>query len=373
MMNTMVRRILIYRLGSIGDTIVALPCLHLIARSFPSAERRLLTNIPVNMKAAAMADVLGRSNLVHGYFTYPIGTRDIGRLWKLRMQIADWSPDMLIYLAKPRGQVKIFRDSLFFYLCGIRKIIGMPYLPSMQNVREINGNELYESEAHRLSRCLQGVGYVDLDDPANWDLLLSRKELMRADQILHDWRKDCIFLSASIGTKVDTKRWGVENWRKLLAKLSNFNPNLGLVLIGSQDERILSDEVAIGWNGPKKNLCGNISPRVSAAVVGKSILFIGHDSGPMHLAASMQVPCVAIFRPQTKPGEWFPWGKNHSVIYHHTDRCSGGLMQGIGEKNRSIMAIAVDDVFAVALKKIQHVSQNKYESIPRRNQQDTGE
>src|ERR1022692_4022661 len=65
-----VRRVLIYRLGSLGDTVVALPCFHLIARTYPNAERRLLTNFPVHAKAPAAAAVLGDSGLVHGYMSY---------------------------------------------------------------------------------------------------------------------------------------------------------------------------------------------------------------------------------------------------------------------------------------------------------------
>ena len=45
-----IRRVLIYRMGSLGDTVVALPALHLVDRAFPLAERRMLTNFPVNAK-----------------------------------------------------------------------------------------------------------------------------------------------------------------------------------------------------------------------------------------------------------------------------------------------------------------------------------
>ena len=47
------RRVLVYRLGSLGDMLVALPALHLVARAFPEAERRMLTNVPVSSKAPA--------------------------------------------------------------------------------------------------------------------------------------------------------------------------------------------------------------------------------------------------------------------------------------------------------------------------------
>ena len=58
LLNDQARRVLVYRLGSLGDTLIALPSFHLIARAFPSAERRLLTNLPVAAKAPPAAAVL---------------------------------------------------------------------------------------------------------------------------------------------------------------------------------------------------------------------------------------------------------------------------------------------------------------------------
>ena len=74
------RRVLVYRLGSLGDMVVALPALHLVARAFPEAERRMLTNVPVNSKAAAAAAILEGSGLVQGYMRYAVGTRSVREL-----------------------------------------------------------------------------------------------------------------------------------------------------------------------------------------------------------------------------------------------------------------------------------------------------
>ena len=70
------------------------------------------------------------------------------------------------------------------------------------------------------------------------------------------------------------------------------------------------------WEGPVLNLCGRISPRESAAVVHHARLFLGADSGPMHLAAAGGVPCVIPFAALDLPGRWFPVGKFHKPIYH---------------------------------------------------------
>src|SRR5262249_62394923 len=56
--------ILIFRTGSLGDTIVALPCFHWIARSFPESRRIVLTNTPVSEKAAPLESILANTGLI---------------------------------------------------------------------------------------------------------------------------------------------------------------------------------------------------------------------------------------------------------------------------------------------------------------------
>ncbi|MFM8990095.1 MAG: hypothetical protein ACKOUS_10790, partial [Alphaproteobacteria bacterium] len=61
-----VRRVLVFRLGSLGDTVVALPSFHRVARAFPRAERRVLTNVPRSARETDLDAVLGGTDLVHG-------------------------------------------------------------------------------------------------------------------------------------------------------------------------------------------------------------------------------------------------------------------------------------------------------------------
>jgi len=111
-----------------------------------------------------------------------------------------------------------------------------------------------------------------------------------------------------------------------------------------QSEFDRSERLAKRWRGPVLNVCGRLSPRESAALIGKAIAFVGHDSGPMHLAASVGTPCVAIFSAQDKPGVWFPFGTRNRVLYHQTD-CYGCLLQVcIARKKECIRSITVEQV-----------------------------
>src|SRR5208283_4872574 len=111
-------RILIFRPGSVGDTVVCLPCLHLIARRFPNAERRLLTNSPALKVSVPVKAILDGTRLVDDYFE--VDYNDVRRRsrtkWDLCRRIRSWRPDLLIVLTEPRDFKQHFSELAFFKL-----------------------------------------------------------------------------------------------------------------------------------------------------------------------------------------------------------------------------------------------------------------
>ncbi len=306
-------RILLYRLGSLGDTVVALPCLHLLRRVWPSAEITLLTNVPVASKAPPAAQILENSGLINGLLEYPAELRNWSQIRRLRSTIRAQRFDLCIHLAAPRGLRNSIRDYFFFRSCGIPKIIGVPWRkPDLQPPRLPSG--LYEREAARLARRLLLLGPIDLVAPESWDLRLTAEELKAADDLLTPAGISGKFLAVSVGTKIPVKDWGEANWTALFRRLQ---PSLGgtpLVAIGAKEEFDLTQRCVRGWPGTVANLCGATSPRVSAAILRKAALFLGHDSGPMHLAAAVGTRCIAIFSAHGLAGQWFPNGPSHINI-----------------------------------------------------------
>ena len=341
------KRVLIYRLGSLGDTLIALPALHLIARAFPQAERRMLTNFPVNVKAPDTAAILENSNLVHGYFRYVVGMRSPRELISLWWQLFRWRPQVLVYVGSARGVESARRDANFFRLCGIRHLIGTPLTEDMQQNRWEESDQALEPEGARLARNLSELGDANLDAPANWDLSLTEAEQTRAQEALSATAGRRI-IAVSVGTKVQSKDWGRDNWRALLNSLATLYSDHALALCGAAEESDASEFTADGWRknskSPVVNLCGLLTPRESAAVLAHARVFVGHDSGPMHLAAAVQTPCVAIFAARNKPRVWFPYGKQHRILYHQTDCWGCGLETCIIERKKCLTSITVDEV-----------------------------
>lgn len=352
-----VERVLIYRLGSLGDTVIALPCFHLVARVYPNVERRVLTNFSISQKAAALSEILGDSGLIHGYFEYPVGLRDARRLLALRAEIARWKPDVLVYMIPHRGMVNAFRDAIFFRACGIRKLVGVPYTKALQSNIGPDQFGLFEYEAARLARTLAPLGDANLNSAASWDLNLTDEEAGLAKKILSGWSAKP-FVACSLGTKVDVKDWGLRNWEQLIQQLGQEHPDYGLLWIGAGDELEQCDIVSKNWPGLTINLCGKLTPRQSAAILEHAAIFIGHDSGPMHLAASVGIPCVAIFSARDKPGIWFPYGAHHKVIYHKTE-CYGCKLSTCAKyQKKCIASIMVEEVKGAATELLRDKAKN---------------
>jgi heptosyltransferase-3 len=306
--------ILIYRLGSLGDTVLCLPCFHRVAECFPDSRRIVITNKPVSKSAPGLLDVLAGSDLIHGTIDYHIGSRsplELGRLWlKLRALKAD----AIVYLTAARGKSVVLRDIRFFRSCGISRIIGAPVTDDLQlnRLNPATGEE--EQECTRLARAITELGSIDFDDRAYWDLRLTDMERRLADDVLKPFNGGA-FVAVNMGGKAAENDWGVSNWQALIMELHGRLDNLRLVFVGADNDADRAGVVAAEMRGQSLNLCGKLNPRETAAVLAQASLFIGHDSGPLHLAAACNVPCVGIYSNRHKPRKWHPYGRRHQIIH----------------------------------------------------------
>ena len=342
------KKILIYRLGSLGDTVVALPCFHLLARKYPNSIRILLTNKPVNEKAPAAWLVLGESGLIHEYISYSVATRNVIELAKLGWKLRRLHIDTLVYLTPPRGEAATRRDEIFFRLCGIREIVGVPR-DGLTTYRYDPRADRYEAEASRLARCITQIGDARLNDSKSWDLRLTHREHLMAESALRPL-KGSPFLALGISSKQNVKDWGIANWRELMPHLRTEFPRHALVFIGAKDDHSAFEAVRGKWQGQSLNLGGELSPRESAGVIQRADIFIGVDSGPMHLAAAVGTPCVSLFASNRLPGIWFPFGEAHQTIYHKTYCLGCDLQVCTVENKKCILSISIDEVVAAAVR-----------------------
>jgi heptosyltransferase-3 len=308
------KRIVLFRIGSIGDTVVALPGFHAVRRAFPDAHITLLTNVPTSTKAAPLMMVLGDdSGFVDDVIDYPGGLSNPLEVARLALQLRRTGADTLVYMMPVRGETDLRRDALFFRLAGMRRILCLPKDEDQRVSRVDPETGLVEPEAKRLVRCLAPLGEIDLEDRAMWDLRLTAAErdegARLADQVPRP------FLAINTGGKVVCKDWGFDRWAELLMRFRDSAGVPGLMIVGAPDDAKRAVALTEVWGEGCVSLCGGPTPREAAAALSHARLFLGHDSGPLHLAQCMGISALGLFGDYNRPVQWHPIGNHVSVLH----------------------------------------------------------
>jgi heptosyltransferase I len=112
------------------------------------------------------------------------------------------------------------------------------------------------------------------------------------------------------GARWDTKRWSVDGFREIAARIRN--QNIPVLLLGSPDEAALCNQIEQGVPGTI-NLAGKTNLAQMIAALDRARLVIGNDSGPLHVAVALGKPVVALYGP-TDPNFVGPYGQLDHVI-----------------------------------------------------------
>ncbi len=323
------KRILVFRIGHLGDTIVALPAFWEIRNRFPSANIALLSNSdPLNPNYVSASSVIPEHGLFDETISYPATTGGISyyfEMIKLARKIRRFAPDTVFYLMpRIRTLKQIRRDELFFKLGGVKSLIGADHLrqnrlPARAEypAREIN------SEADHLLRSL-GFDEPDLEKGSDDLLRLNENELAVGrdliEQSVSSGADPVRIIAVAPGSKWGSKVWAEENYRETVQHLIDEFDIFPIVFGGPEDaekgERLIRD-----WG---RGLCaaGKLNVRESAAAMKICKLYLGNDTGTMHLAAAVGTKCVAIFAAVDYPGRWYPFGSGHKIFREQVS-CEG--------------------------------------------------
>ncbi|MGX8009131.1 glycosyltransferase family 9 protein [Mesorhizobium sp. ORM8.1] len=114
------------------------------------------------------------------------------------------------------------------------------------------------------------------------------------------------FLAVHAGASFAGRRWQPERFAEAIDTIST-QTGLSVVLVGGPDETEANDQIMALVRTPVVNLVGALSLEALLALLKEARLFLGNESGPMHIAAAAGTPVVGLFG-LTNPVRWAPVG-----------------------------------------------------------------
>ena len=342
-------RIGIYRVGHLGDTVVAMPAFWTVRQRFPDARITLITVRHREDTRVQVFDVIPPGTVYDDLLAFPRRVSgggllsNLSRMWAIRKRRIE----TLVYLTARRTPTQMRRDRLFFRLAGVRSFVGMVSEVTIDRPQRPDGPlPTIQSEADVLLDHLQKDGLIlpeGVTPRMDLGLSLAEREQAAAWLNMAGFGPESRLVCVAPCSKMPSKTWPEERFVEVCRELDR-RYELRFVTLGGHSETGICELVA---RSVRRGIsaAGKLSIRESAAVACLSSMYLGVDSGPMHLAASCGVPCVAVFAAVDWPGRWHPYGPGHHVHRRYVP-CEGCRLDVCDKQNLCLTMIPASDVIA---------------------------
>ncbi|GAK49759.1 glycosyl transferase family 9 [Candidatus Moduliflexus flocculans] len=297
-----IQRILVIRFSSIGDIVLTTPTFRALRKRFPDARIDMVTK-------QQYAELVETHPALHQVFRYDSrngfnGLLQLGR--ELRQIRYDLCVDLhgnlrsriLRLLAQPSTQIGYSKQILARTLLvqakinRYRRIVPVPerYLAPLARFGVQNdgtGLELFpteQNEAH-VAKLFAAEGLRDGEPVVGFGAIAAHP----------------------------LKQWPIENFIALGQRLVDQHQTR-IVLFGGPGDRENAERIAQQLSNRAIVLCGRVSLLAAAAALKRCAIFIGNDTGTVHIAAAMQRPVVAIFGPTVEEFGFYPYRTPAKVI-----------------------------------------------------------
>jgi heptosyltransferase-2 len=317
-------RILVRAPNWLGDVVLSLAAVRDVRRNFPAARIAVLARPSVASLYGAVAEVdetltsrgvRADAAALRGRFDAGILLpNSFGSALALRMAAV---PERWGWSTDGRGPL----------------LTRAPRVPSDLRGR----NQLYYYRA-----MLAAVG-LDVSAPAEAGLACPPEWDRQAGELLGERRE---WIGVSPGAHFGTaKRWPAERFASVAQRLAR-ETGAGVAILGTASERPLASRIASLMDVPVADLCGHTELPRLVGVLGRLRLLLSNDSGPMHVAAAMGTPVVAVFGP-TDSRETAPVGTRRRLVREPV-HCSPCLLRECPIDHRCMRRVTVERVRAEA-------------------------
>ncbi len=294
------RHILLIKPSSLGDIVHAMPTCAAIRRAYPKAR---LTWLVKRQWAGLVERIDG-----------------VDRVWPVESTLQGWLSQVSPLRAEQFDLVVDLQG--LFRSAAIGRLTGSALLVGFANGRE--GSPWFyskrvpvlQTEMHAVDRYLlvaKALGAVDSGTP-EFRFRIPQSDHDEVDRLLSrsGVTSGMSWVAMNVSARWPTKRWPAASFAEVADQLQQEGCG-AVVMIGGPDERADVSAVRGKMQTPAIDLAGATTVDLLPALLSKASLLITNDSGPMHIAAAVGTPVVALFGP-TSEVRTGPYGAGHAVL-----------------------------------------------------------
>ena len=301
--------ILVMKLTALGDVVLITASLKALREKFPEAQIHCLTS----PEGAAL---LQRCPYLDSVIIFDPRHKNFPALWKMGTHLRRFRFDKIIdfqnnrashllgFLALPK-ESHGFDNGKWSFLLSHKIKDNVPGLPPVE---------------HQF-RILEQLG-IRYQKDVRLELWPSPRDYEYVRNLLEgEWLgnlKDIVGINIAASARWGTKNWPLEHIIKLCDLLGQ--KNIRVVLTGQTKDKPLAQQILKKTKAKPADLTGKTSIIQLSALLTHFKAYISPDSAPLHVAAAMNVPVVALFGP-TDPGRHMP-PSAQSAVFQKTLRCS---------------------------------------------------
>ncbi len=276
-------KILVIRLSSLGDVVLTALLVRRLRERFPEAQIDFVTNSSYRMLLDAIPGLDGRFDINGAEFDRYDVIIDLQNNLRSRRFVRKFNAEKVIRYHRPR-----INRFLRIHFPSLRKKLATPQHIARQ----------YVQAATSLGVSDDG-GRAVLVPPDEW--LAASKKLLAENGLSGE-----NLLLVAVGGRHKTKIWPVENWIELSAQ-AYANHFTEIAIIGSIGDVLAAEQIVKNATFRIVTLAGKTDTAELVGLIASAKLLVCGDSGPMHIAAGVGTPVVAIFGPTVQEFGFAPF------------------------------------------------------------------
>ncbi len=309
--------ILVIHLAGIGDLLMGVPALASLRAGFPDSTILLLTWRKSQDVARLLTAVDEWYGLEEGSSWHAV-RHNLSTLWRLRHRRVD----LAINLYQLYRWVGVTKLTALLHLVRPARTAGRDTdrKGTIFDVKVPESSSEILHEVARQQRVVEQLGCPPVDSAISLRVDEADQQMVEAWLTAHGVTPNDVLIGLHPGALRRCHRWPAESFASVAKALTDADA-VRVVLIGSRDERRLAERIAQQLDHPLV-AAGELSLGQLVCLMRRLRLLIANDSGPMHLAAALDVPLVALMGP-TDPYRYGPYPLdrvNQQLLY--TEGCA---------------------------------------------------